>query len=46
MSTPHVSEGYVCTRCTGVSGLHYLSCPTLRLPQDVPLFGTEEGDAS
>jgi hypothetical protein len=29
---PHSSEGFVCTRCTGANGAHYLTCPTLRLP--------------
>ena len=44
MSTPqpHVSEGYVCIRCTGANGVHYLTCPVLRLPQGVPLYGSDE----
>lgn len=39
---PHVSEGWVCRKCAGANGVHWLTCPTLRLPQDVPLFDNEE----
>lgn len=40
--TPHSSEAWVCVRCTGVNGLHYLTCPTLQLREDWMLTGDEE----
>lgn len=38
---PPASERFICVKCAGVSGLHYLTCPTLRLPADVPLYDAE-----
>jgi hypothetical protein len=40
---PLISERFVCPKCAGVHGVHFLTCPTLRLPQDVPLYGKEGG---
>jgi hypothetical protein len=43
--TRHDGERFVCPKCAGVHGLHYLTCPTLRLPQDVPLYEPDANDA-
>jgi hypothetical protein len=40
---PHSSERWVCRKCAGVSGAHYLTCPALRLPPDVPPY-SDGGD--
>ena len=29
---PLKSEPWICVKCTGVRGAHYLTCPVLRLP--------------
>lgn len=29
---PLISEPWICRKCTGVRGAHYLTCPLLRLP--------------
>ena len=28
---PALSEPWICRRCTGARGAHYLTCPTLQL---------------
>ncbi len=30
---PRNSEPWICRKCTGIYGAHFLTCPVLRLPQ-------------
>lgn len=37
-----IGERWVCVKCAGLCGAHYLTCPLLRLPADVPLYEQED----
>lgn len=41
LDAPPLGEPWICGRCGGVRGAHYLTCPVLRLPQDAPLWGDD-----
>ena len=32
VEAPPLGEPWICPKCTGVRGAHYLTCPTLKLP--------------
>ncbi len=39
---PHSPERWICVKCTGLRGAHYLTCPTLRLPAGGRIYGNDE----
>jgi hypothetical protein len=41
-----LGDRWVCPKCTGLHGAHFLTCPVLRLPQGVALFGDERDGRS
>ncbi len=36
ISEPPLSASWLCPKCTGIRGAHYLTCPTLQLPPRPP----------